>query len=171
MCAFEKKRLYLVIFCRSDGRESVCNAGDLSLFLGSGRAPGERNGYPLQWASLVAQLVKNWLQCGRHGFSPWVTKIPWRRERLPTPVFWPGEFHGMYVHGVTKSLTQLRDFHFSPTPVLLPGEFHGQRSLVGYSPWSHKELDRTEQLILSHILWKKSLECGIFFATFWSTIL
>ena len=21
-------------------------------------------------------------------------KIPWRRERLPTPVFWPGEFHG-----------------------------------------------------------------------------
>ena len=23
-------------------------------------------------------------------------KIPWRRERLPTPVFWPGEFHGLY---------------------------------------------------------------------------
>ena len=30
------------------------------------------------------------------GFSPWVEKIPWRRERLPTPVFWPGEFHGLY---------------------------------------------------------------------------
>ena len=26
-----------------------------------------------------------------------------------------------------------------PTPVLLPGESHGQRSLVGYSPRSHKE--------------------------------
>ena len=25
-----------------------------------------------------------------------VGKIPWRRERLPTPVFWPGEFHGPY---------------------------------------------------------------------------
>ena len=25
-----------------------------------------------------------------------VGKIPWRRERLPTPVFWPGEFHGLY---------------------------------------------------------------------------
>ena len=25
------------------------------------------------------------------------------------------------------------------TPVFLPGEFHGQRSLVGYSPWVHKE--------------------------------
>ena len=23
-------------------------------------------------------------------------KVPWRRERLPTPVFWPGEFHGLY---------------------------------------------------------------------------
>ena len=22
--------------------------------------------------------------------------ISWRRERLPTPVFWPGEFHGLY---------------------------------------------------------------------------
>ena len=27
---------------------------------------------------------------------------------------------------------------------ILPGEFHGQRSLEGYSPWSHKELDTTE---------------------------
>ena len=27
-----------------------------------------------------------------------------------------------------------------PTPVFLPGEFHRQRSLVGYSPWGHKEL-------------------------------
>ena len=35
-------------------------------------------------------------QCGRHGFNPWVGKIPWERERLPTPVFWPGEFHGLY---------------------------------------------------------------------------
>ena len=31
-----------------------------------------------------------------------------------------------------------------PTPIFLPREFHGQRSLVGYSPWGHKELDRTE---------------------------
>ena len=31
-----------------------------------------------------------------------------------------------------------------PTPVFLPGESHEQRSLVGYSPWGHKELDTTE---------------------------
>ena len=33
-----------------------------------------------------------------------------------------------------------------PTPVFLPGEYHGQRTLVGYSPWGHKESDTTEQL-------------------------
>ena len=31
-------------------------------------------------------------------------------------------------------------------PVFLPREFHRQRSLVGYSPWGHKESDTTEQL-------------------------
>jgi len=29
-------------------------------------------------------------------FDSWVRKIHWRRDRLPTPVFWPGEFHGLY---------------------------------------------------------------------------
>ena len=29
-------------------------------------------------------------------FDPRLGKIPWRRERLPTPVLWPGEFHGLY---------------------------------------------------------------------------
>ena len=29
------------------------------------------------------------------------------------------------------------------TPVFLPGKSHEQRNLVGYSPWSHKELDTT----------------------------
>ena len=35
---------------------------------------------------------------------------------------------------------------WQPTPVFLPGKFHGWRSLVGYSPWGHKESDTTEQL-------------------------
>ena len=35
---------------------------------------------------------------------------------------------------------------WQPTPVLLPRKFHGQRSLAGYSPWGHKESDKTEQL-------------------------
>ena len=32
------------------------------------------------------------------------------------------------------------------TAVLLPGKSHGQRSLVGCSPWGHKESDMTERL-------------------------
>ena len=36
------------------------------------------------------------LQCRRPGFNPWNGKNPWRKTWLPTPVFWPGEFHGLY---------------------------------------------------------------------------
>ena len=60
---------------------------------GSGRSAGEGIGSPLQysWASLVLQLVKNpsamWETC--------FGTIPWRRERLLTPVFWPTELHGL----------------------------------------------------------------------------
>ena len=44
----------------------------------------------------LTQLVKNLPAMQLPGFDPWVGKIPWRRERLPTPIFWPGEFHGVY---------------------------------------------------------------------------
>ena len=36
----------------SDGKETACNAGDLGLIPGSGRVPGEGNGYPLQYSCL-----------------------------------------------------------------------------------------------------------------------
>ena len=49
-------------------------------------------------ASQVVKLVKNLpAQCRRHkrhGFSPWVRKIPWRRTWQPTPGFLPGKSHG-----------------------------------------------------------------------------
>ena len=48
-----------------------------------GRGPYKQN--------LVVQLVKNLPAV----WETWVGKIPWRRERLPTPVFWPGEFYGL----------------------------------------------------------------------------
>ena len=82
----------------SVGREFVCNIRDPGLIPGSGRSARERTGYPRQysWASLVAQLVKNLPAV----WETWVWspdwKIPWRRERPPTPVFGPGEFHGLY---------------------------------------------------------------------------
>ena len=51
------------------------------------------------------------MQCGRPGFDPWVGKIPWRRERLPTSVFWPGEFHGR--------TTEWLSLHFTPILICL----------------------------------------------------
>ena len=39
---------------------------------------------------------------------------------------------------------------WQPTPVLLPGESQGLRSLRGYSPWGHKELDMTEVTERNH---------------------
>ena len=33
---------------------------------------------------------------GDLGLIPELGRSPWRRESLPTPVFWPGEFHGLY---------------------------------------------------------------------------
>ena len=37
-----------------------------------------------------------WLsgKCKRHGFNPWVRKIPWKRKWQPIPVFSPGKSHG-----------------------------------------------------------------------------
>ena len=29
-------------------------------------------------------------------FNSWAGKICWKKDRLPSPVFWPGEFHGLY---------------------------------------------------------------------------
>ena len=47
------------------------------------------------------------------GFDPWVGKISWRRELLPTRVLWPEEFHGCIVHGVAKSWTRLSGFYLN----------------------------------------------------------
>ena len=42
-----------------------------------------------------SSVVKNPpAQCLRHGLSPWVGKIPWRRKWQPTPVSLPGKSHG-----------------------------------------------------------------------------
>ena len=97
-------------------KESTCNAGDPGSIPGSGKSAGEGIGYPLQcaWASLVAQLVKNLPAMRETWVRSWVGKIPWRRERLPTPVFWPGEFQGLYSPWGHKQLyrTEQLPLHF-----------------------------------------------------------
>ena len=57
-----------------------------------------RKGYKRKWGFLGGASGKEpTCQCRkhkRHGFDPWVRKIPWRRAWQPTPVFLPGESHG-----------------------------------------------------------------------------
>ena len=127
--------------CSSVGKEFACSAGDPDSMLGLGKCSGEGNGSPLQYPCL-----ENLMDRG----ACWAA-----------------------VPGVTKSWTQLGDYHlyvlprwlsgkestskykdlglipglgkfpwrraWQPTPVFLPGESQGQRSLVGYSPWGHRE--------------------------------
>ena len=70
---------------------------------------------------------------------------------------------------MTKSLPAMQETEFDlwvrkiprrrkwqPAPVFLPGESHRQRSLVGYSPCSSIESEKTEQLTLSHFSFKNS---------------
>jgi len=42
----------------SDGKESACNAGNLGSIPGSGRPPGEGNGYPLQYSCLENPMTE-----------------------------------------------------------------------------------------------------------------
>ena len=58
------------------------------------------------------------LQCQRPGFDPWVGKIPWRKEQLPTPVFWPGKFHGLYSPWGLRESARLSDFYSFSFPQL-----------------------------------------------------
>ena len=101
----------------SVGKESACNVGDPGLSPGSGRSAVKGIVYPLQysWASLVAQLVKNPPAMQETWVQPWDGKIPWRREKLSIPVFWPGEFHELYSPWGPKrsDMTERFSLHFT----------------------------------------------------------
>ena len=81
---------------------------------GLGRSAEEGIGYPLQysWASLVTQLIKNLpaMQERDLGLIPQLGRPNTKIKSLLTPVFWPGEFHGLYM---AQRVTRLSDFHFS----------------------------------------------------------
>ena len=65
-----------------------------SVMISMGMESGREWIYACIWlirASLVTQLIKNLPAT----WETWVRKIPWRRERLPTPVFWPGKSQGL----------------------------------------------------------------------------
>ena len=67
----------------------------------------------------------------------WVGKLPWRRERLHTPVFWPGEFRGW-------SLEKPKGISLAMITV--------GRCRKNTATWGHKDSDMTEQISLSPLM-------------------
>ena len=65
----------------------------------------------IEWASLVAQLVKNLTAIQETLVQFLSREVPWRREQLPTPIFWL-EFHGLYSPWGGKE-PDMTEFHFS----------------------------------------------------------
>ena len=53
----------------SDGKESVCNAGDQGLIPGSGRFPREENGNPLQYSCLENSMDRGAQRATVHGVT------------------------------------------------------------------------------------------------------
>ena len=97
------------------------------------------------------------------GFDPCVGKIPWRRDRLPTPVFlgFPHRSDGKesacnvgdlgLIPGLGKSP---EGGHGNPLQYSCLKKPHGQRSLTGYSAWGCKESDMTKRLkTAQHSTW------------------
>ena len=73
------------------------------------------------------------LQCRKPWFISWVGKIPWRRERLPTPVFRPGGSHGLYSPRGRKELDMTGRLSLSSTFVCL----HAQSCPTLCDPMDH----------------------------------
>ena len=64
--------------------------------LGMAKPLGHCASLSLRASGFLAHQGLIHLQYRRPWFDSWVGKICWRKERLQTPVFWPGEFHGLY---------------------------------------------------------------------------
>ena len=91
-------------------------------------------------------LWLSWLricpQCWRPGFDPWVGKMPWRRERLPTPAFWPRECHGLYSPWGGLKESDITECFYTG----FPGGNSGKESVCqcrshrrcGFDPWVGK---------------------------------
>ena len=152
----------------SDGKESTCNTGDLGSIPGLGISPGGENGNPLQYScleNLHGQLnLAGYSLCGCKE-----SDMPERLSTAHTPFQTiKSELWSKATRYIMQLQWWLRRYSiclqsgrlgfspwvwkiswtrkWQPTPVFSPGKSHGRRSLVGYSPWGHKELDTTEWL-------------------------
>ena len=81
-------------------------------------------------------LISDWtsqnLSLPHHSLCPFSPARSWPVHRV----------RQVYAYVASRARAWRRQWQ----PVLLPGKSHGRRSLVGCSPWGHKESDTTERL-------------------------
>ena len=104
----------------SAGKESACNAGVLSSIPGSGRPLGEETGYPV-FLGFSGGLDSKESTCKEGNLGS--------------------------ITGLGRSP---QGGHGNPLRYFCLENSHGRRSMLGYPPWGHKELDTTGQLSTVH---------------------
>ena len=62
-----KAQLLCILYGGSEGKKSTCNVGNPGWIPGSGRSPGEVNGYPLQYSCLENSMDRGTWQATFHG--------------------------------------------------------------------------------------------------------
>ena len=87
----------------SDSKESACNAGDLDLLPGSGRSPGQGNGYPLQYSCLENSMDRGARQTTVHEFARVGHNLV---TKPPPPMLSPRAFQ---VAPVVKNLSAVQE--------------------------------------------------------------
>ena len=141
----------------SVGKKSTCNAGDPSSIPGSGRSTGEEISYPLQYSCLGNPMDRGAWQARIHGITK--SQIQLSNYTAMTTI-----------STILQYFYNLHEWNkkWQLSPVFLPGKFHGQRSLAGYSPWGHKELDMTEHTHINFMEVNLPIYTYIFFSMFFS---
>ena len=154
-------------------KNPTANAGDVGSIPGLGRSPGEGNGNPLQYSSLVAQTVKCLPTMQKAGVQSLGREDPLEKEMathsssLAWKIPWTEE------HGRVQSMGSQRvghDWAMSLThSSILAGKSHEQKSLAGFSPPGHKRIGYDLATKQQHFFLKR--ECQkIFVCMCWTTI-
>ena len=131
---FSRQEYWSGLLCPSPG-----DFPDPGIEFASPMSPASIDGFP----GNSAGKKKIHLQCRRPRFNSWVGKFPWRRDRLPIPIFlgFPGGSDGKESTSNAGDLGLIPGLgrssgggHGSPLQYSCLENPHGQRSLAGYGP-------------------------------------
>ena len=104
----------------------------------------------------MVQLVKDLPAMWETWVYLWVGKIPWRRERLPTPVFWPGEFNPWGCKERLSLFTSVSLYIYGTViknPPASAGDTETQVRSLGWEDPLEKEMATSSSILAWEIPW------------------